>query len=81
MSEDKIAQSLQRLFERYRIVFWYDAKQELRDSFDALQLTGIEKIELVNNEFSVKHRLLREQSAISNTFAELYDEDVKRALR
>ena len=61
MSEDKIAQALQRLFERYRIVFWYDAKQELRDSFDALQLTGIEKVELVNNEFGVKYRLLREQ--------------------
>ena len=61
MSEDKIAQALHRLFERYRIVFWYDAKQELRDSFDALQLTGIEKVELVNNEFGVKYRLLREQ--------------------
>ncbi len=61
MSEDKIAQALQRLFERYRIVFWYDAKQELRDSFDALQLTGIEKVELVNNEFGVKYRLFREQ--------------------
>ncbi len=61
MSEDKIAQALHRLFERYRIVFWYDAKQELRDSYDALQLTGIEKVELVNNEFGVKYRLLREQ--------------------
>ncbi len=61
MSEDKITQALHRLFERYRIVFWYDAKQELRDSYDALQLTGIEKVELANNEFGVKHRLLREQ--------------------
>ncbi len=61
MSEDKIAQALSRLFERHRIIFWYDAKQELRDSFDALNLLGIEKVELINNEFGVKHRLLREQ--------------------
>lgn len=61
MSEDKIAQALSRLFERHRIVFWYDAKQELRDSFDVLNLPGIEKVELTNNEFGVKHRLLREQ--------------------
>ena len=61
MSEDKITQALRRLFERYRIVFWYDAKQELRNDFDALQLTGIEKVELINNEFAVKYRLLREQ--------------------
>lgn len=61
MSEDKIAQALSRLFERQRIVFWYDAKQELRNSFEALSMQGIEKIELLNNEFGVKHRVLREQ--------------------
>ncbi len=61
MSEDKITQALSRLFERHRIVFWYDAKQELRNSFEALKLQGVEKIELLNNEFGVKHRVLREQ--------------------
>ena len=61
MSEDKITQALSRLFERQRIVFWYDAKQELRNSFEALSMQGIEKIELLNNEFGVKHRVLREQ--------------------
>ncbi len=57
--EDRIAQALTRLFERYRIVFWYDAKQELRDDFKALSLPDVEKIELTNNEFGVKHRILR----------------------
>lgn len=61
MSEDKITQALSRLFERHRIVFWYDAKQELRNSFEALNMQGVEKIELLNNEFGVKHRVLREQ--------------------
>lgn len=58
---DRIAQALAKLFDRHRIVFWYDAKQELRNDFDALQLPDVEKLELTNNEFCLKYRLLREQ--------------------
>jgi len=57
----QIERALIKLFERYRIVFWYDTKQELRDDFEALQLPGIEKLTLSNNEFGIKYRLLREQ--------------------
>jgi len=60
MSE-RIAQALNRLFERHRIVFWNDTKRELREEFDSLQLEGVEKIELVNNEFGVKYRILRDE--------------------
>lgn len=58
---DRIAQALAKLFDRHRIVFWYDAKQELRDDFEALQLPGVEKLELTNNEYGIKYKLLREQ--------------------
>ncbi|MDQ0291491.1 BREX-1 system phosphatase PglZ type A [Oligosphaera ethanolica] len=58
---DRIAQALTKLFDRHRIVFWYDAKQELRDDFEALQLLGVEKLELINNEYGVKYKILREQ--------------------
>ena len=58
---DRIAQALTKLFNRHRIVFWYDTKQELRDDFEALSLPGIEKLELTNNEFGIKYRILREQ--------------------
>jgi uncharacterized protein (TIGR02687 family) len=58
---DRIAQALTKLFDRHRIVFWYDAKQELRDDFEALQLPGVEKLTLANNEYGIKYRLLREQ--------------------
>ena len=61
MSEDKIAHALSRLFEKHRIVFWYDTKRELRTDYVAVNLPGIEKIELANNEFGIKHRILREQ--------------------
>ena len=59
--ENRIAQALTKLFDRHRIVFWYDAKQELRDDFEALQLPEVEKLTLVNNEYGIKYKLLREQ--------------------
>ena len=57
----RIAQALAKLFERHRIVFWYDAKSELRADFEAVSLEGVDKIEIANNEFGIKHRILREQ--------------------
>jgi uncharacterized protein (TIGR02687 family) len=57
----RIAQALSRLFERHRIVFWHDTKRELREEFDSMQLAGVEKVELVNNEFGVKYHILREK--------------------
>ncbi len=33
--ENRIAQALNKLFDRNRIVFWYDAKKELRADFEA----------------------------------------------
>jgi len=58
---DKIAQAITRLFDKHRIVFWYDAKQELRDEYESLLLPGVEMVELHNNEFNVKHLVLREK--------------------
>jgi len=58
---NRIAQALSKQFEKHRIIFWYDIKQELRKDFDALQLDHVEKIELSNNEFAIKYRILREQ--------------------
>ena len=56
----RIKAGLLKKFERHRVVFWYDSKEDLRDEFEALELTGVEKVELDNNEFEVKYRLLRE---------------------
>jgi len=57
----QLAKALTRLFERHRIIFWYDDKRELRAEYDALALPGVEKIELGNNQFGVKHRILRQE--------------------
>lgn len=60
MDERSIA-SLQKLFDQYRIVFWYDDKKTLREDYEALELDGVTKLEIANNEFTLKHRLLREE--------------------
>lgn len=61
MSNLKITQALTNLFDKQRIVFWYDNRQEFRADFEALELPRVEKIELTNNEFGLKYRILREQ--------------------
>jgi len=59
----KIKQALLKQFEKHRIIFWYDRQKELRADFEALDLEGVEKVVLDNNEFILKHRLLRGQPA------------------
>ena len=61
MSNRKIQQALTNLFTKQRIVFWYDDQLEFRSEFAGLDLPSVEKIELSNNEFGVKHRVLRDQ--------------------
>src|SRR5215216_3860815 len=60
---DKIEQAITRLFDKHRIVFWYDAKKELRQEYESLWLAGVEKIELDKNEYGIKHLILREKPA------------------
>nr|MBC8504153.1 BREX-1 system phosphatase PglZ type A [Chloroflexota bacterium] len=61
MSMNKIISVIHRLFDAHDIVFWYDTKRELRQEYESLSIPGIEKIELQNNEYGVKYRVLREE--------------------
>ncbi|MCP3944506.1 MAG: BREX-1 system phosphatase PglZ type A [Desulfobacteraceae bacterium] len=58
---NKLFSALADLFKKHRIVFWYDSKKELRKDYESLKFSDIEKIELNNNQFQVKHRILREE--------------------
>lgn len=58
---DKIKQALLKKFDKHRIIFWYDSKRELRDEYEAIDLPDVEKIELNNNEFAMKYRILRQE--------------------
>lgn len=58
---DRIAGSLTRLFEEHRIVFWYDAARDMRGVFEEIELDAIAKVEIANNEFGLKYRMLRQE--------------------
>jgi len=58
---DRITSTLSRLFEEHRIVFWYDPNGEMRGDYDAIEIPGVIKIEINNNEFGLKHRILRKE--------------------
>jgi uncharacterized protein (TIGR02687 family) len=58
---DRIAASLRQLFEDRRIIFWYDADRDMRAEFDAVDLPGVTKLEIANNEFGLKYRILRQE--------------------
>ena len=60
-TNSNITNALLKQFEKHRIIFWYDDKQELRGDYEALELEGVEKIEIDNNELGIKHRMLRER--------------------
>jgi uncharacterized protein (TIGR02687 family) len=58
---DRISASLRRLFDEHRIVFWYDGAQDMRGAFDAVDLEGVQKVEIANNEFGLKYRMLKQE--------------------
>ncbi|WP_150288340.1 BREX-1 system phosphatase PglZ type A [Rhabdaerophilum calidifontis] len=58
---DRIAASLRQLFEDKRLVFWYDADRDMRAEFEAVDLPGVTKLEIANNEFGLKYRILRQE--------------------
>lgn len=57
----QIKQALENLFKKHRIVFWYDDKQEFEKDFEDLEFDDVAKLEIKNNEFRLKHQILREQ--------------------
>jgi uncharacterized protein (TIGR02687 family) len=56
----RITDSLSRMFERHRLVIWYD-DEGLAGDLSEMQLPGIETLVIDNNEFGLKHRVLREE--------------------
>jgi uncharacterized protein (TIGR02687 family) len=60
---DRVTASLERLFEDQRIVFWYDTARDMRGEYDAVQLTDVTKVEVANNQFALKYRMLRQEPA------------------
>ena len=59
MSSINIQNSLKKLFDKHRLVFWYDDKKELQDEFEALPEEDFTKVRVNNNQFEVKHRMVK----------------------
>jgi uncharacterized protein (TIGR02687 family) len=61
MSAPHIQRSLERHVSRNRVVFWYDGKGEWSGDLEQLDLTGVEKIQIANNEIGIKFRVLLDE--------------------
>ena len=57
-TEDRLIQALEHQFGQYRIVVWYDSERKLREFFERVEIPGVIKLEIMNNEFGLKHRVL-----------------------
>ena len=55
----RIHDSLQRVFERHRLVFWYDATGEWMDAFNGYEGASVTKLRVEGNEFGTKVRVIR----------------------
>jgi uncharacterized protein (TIGR02687 family) len=54
----KIEDGLKRLFEKHRIVFWYDSTGDFKQEYEEMNLIGVVKCSIENNEFALKYRIL-----------------------
>jgi uncharacterized protein (TIGR02687 family) len=52
---------LQRRFDGQRIVFWHDPESQYVEDLEGLELTGVQTIQVANNEYAIKHRLLHDE--------------------
>lgn len=52
--------SLNDIFKKHRLVFWYDPEGEMEEEYGAYEADEVEKIQVSNDEFSLKHRMARE---------------------
>jgi len=57
----KIQEAIVKTFEKHRIVFWYDEKEELAGEYQEVSLDGVEKIHVYGNEFEVKYIIHKQQ--------------------
>lgn len=51
---------LERRFENYRVVFWHDPEGQYVADLDRLDLPGVHTVNIANNEYGIKNRLLHD---------------------
>jgi uncharacterized protein (TIGR02687 family) len=58
---DKLREALDRHFARHRVVFWYDPDGANREVAESYAANGIDLVEVNNDQFALKYRLLKLQ--------------------
>lgn len=58
---EQIKRTLLNKFENSRIVFWYDKDKQFTEDFANLELDGVKKLMIGENEFALKYLILREE--------------------
>ena len=58
----RIHDSLEQVFQRNRLIFWYDPAGDWLKAFDSFTGLGVEKLRVAGNEFGTKVRIVRAQS-------------------
>ena len=58
---NRIEEVLIKRFEQHRVIFWYDEKQEFEELYQELIIDGVEKFEVNNNEFEIKHIITKQK--------------------
>jgi len=53
-----IQESLDKIYDDHKVVFWYDTEKTMFEQFSKLDLNEVEIIEVNNNEFAIKHKVL-----------------------
>src|SRR4051794_34946375 len=56
----RIYDSLQRVFQGHRLVFWYDGTGEWASVFEAFSDESVVKLRVEGNDFGTKVRVIRE---------------------
>lgn len=56
---EQIKKVLTKKFENKRIVFWYDKTGEFKEDYANVELDGIKKMEIGENEFALKYHILK----------------------
>ncbi|MFV0188491.1 BREX-1 system phosphatase PglZ type A [Empedobacter falsenii] len=56
---NKLEETLLQLFQKHRIIVWYDSEKEYEEDIQQANLPSIEIIRVDGNEFTVKYRVLQ----------------------
>ena len=54
--KSQVGEVLARMFQKHRIIFWYDDEKTLRKDFEAVELDGVD-LPMNSNAFWLKHGL------------------------